>query len=57
MCENCMYLECDEETGQMVCSIVHIIDEDDFARMSYYDNTKCPHYKMGDDYTIVRKQN
>lgn len=57
MCENCMNLEYDEESRQYVCSIDYMIDEDDLARMSYHRNKRCPYYKVGDEYTIVRKQN
>lgn len=57
MCESCMYLEYDEVTNQHVCSIEPIMDEDDFARMSYQPSKYCPYYKVGDEYTLVRKQN
>lgn len=57
MCEDCMNLEFDEETKEYVCSINYVMDEDDFARMSYYRAKHCPYYKVGDEYTIVRKQN
>lgn len=57
MCENCMNLEFDDETREYVCSVAYMIDEDDFSRMSYYPGRHCPYYKVGDEYTIVRKQN
>lgn len=57
MCDDCMYLEYDEVTKQDVCSIAYVMDEDDLARMSYHQNKRCPYYKIGDEYTIVRKQN
>lgn len=57
MCENCMYLEYDEITNQYICSIGPIMDEDDLARMSYHHSKYCPYYKIGDEYTLVRKQN
>ncbi|MHC1749658.1 MAG: DUF6472 family protein [Cellulosilyticaceae bacterium] len=57
MCDDCMYLEYDEVTKQDVCSIAYVMDEDDLARMSYQQNKRCPYYKIGDEYTIVRKQN
>lgn len=57
MCENCMHLEYDEVIKQYVCSIEYAMDEDDLARMSYYPNKRCPYYKIGDEYTLVRKQN
>ena len=57
MCENCMYLEYDDEIKQEVCSINYIMDEADFVRMSYHHSKRCPYYKVGDEYTLVRKQN
>lgn len=57
MCENCMYLEYDEEMKDYVCSVAPIMDEDDLARMSYHRQKRCPYYKVGDEYTLVRKQN
>ncbi len=57
MCENCMYLEYDDNLEEYVCSIQGIMDEDDLARMSYSPNKRCPYYKIGDEYTLVRKQN
>lgn len=57
MCEDCMHLEYDEATKEYVCSVAPIMDEDDMARMSYYLSKRCPYYKIGDEYTIVRKQN
>lgn len=57
MCENCMHLEYDDTVSQYVCSIDYMIDEDDFAKMAYYKHKYCPYYKVGDEYTLVRKQN
>lgn len=57
MCENCMHLEYDEATNEYVCGVGPSMDEDDFARMSYHPRKQCPYYKIGDEYTIVRKQN
>ncbi|MEG0952574.1 MAG: DUF6472 family protein [Niameybacter sp.] len=57
MCENCMHLEYDEVTRQYICSIDFMMDEDDFARMSYQPTIQCPYFKIGDEYTLVRKQN
>ncbi|MEG0353996.1 MAG: DUF6472 family protein, partial [Cellulosilyticaceae bacterium] len=47
----------DEVTRQYVCSIDFMMDEDDFARMSYQPTKQCPYFKIGDEYTLVRKQN
>ena len=57
MCENCMHLEYDEGSQQYVCSIDFMIDEDDLAKMSYHPSKQCPYYKVGDEYTWIRKQN
>ena len=57
MCENCMHLEYDESIRDYVCAVGPIMDEDDLARMSYYPSKQCPYYKVGDEYTLVRKQN
>lgn len=57
MCENCMYLEFDPELNIDVCTIDFAMDEDDLAKMAYHPRKRCPYYKIGDEYTIVRKQN
>lgn len=57
MCEDCMYLEYDEEMRMYICSVAPIMDEDDYGKMAYSSNKKCPYYKIGDEYTLVRKQN
>lgn len=57
MCENCMHIVFDEELEEYVCGIQNIMDEDDLARMSYSPERRCPYYKIGDEYTLVRKQN
>ena len=57
MCESCMHLEYDEGSQQYVRSIDFIMDEDDLAKMNYHQSNRCPYYKIGDEYTLVRKQN
>lgn len=57
MCENCMHLEYDETIREYVCVVGPIMDEDDLARMSYYPSKQCPYFKLGDEYTLVHKQN
>ena len=52
-----MHLEYDEASQQYVCSIDFMIDEDDLAKMSYHPSKQCPYYKVGDEYTWIRKQN
>ncbi|MGL5675629.1 MAG: DUF6472 family protein [Cellulosilyticaceae bacterium] len=57
MCEQCMHLIYDEEMDDYVCSMAPAMDEDDFGRMNYGYQKQCPYYKVGDEYTLVRKQN
>ncbi|MGL4799550.1 MAG: DUF6472 family protein [Cellulosilyticaceae bacterium] len=57
MCEQCMHLIYDEEIDDYVCGIAPIMDEDDFGRMNYGYKKQCLYYKVGDEYTLVRKQN
>ena len=57
MCENCMHLEYDEVTNEYLCSVEPIMDEDDLARISCSNRKYCPYYKIGNEYTLVRKQN
>jgi len=53
-CDYCLYLTLDEETDEDYCSLN--LDQDDLAKMRYDRKASCPYFKMGDDYTIVRKQ-
>ena len=53
MCQNYCY---DEEYDEYYCDIN--LDEDEYLRfLSTVTETKCPYFKNGDEYTIVRKQN
>lgn len=54
-CEQCMYGEWDEEWGEMTCAALW--DEDVAARMSEGQYKRCPYFRPGDDYSIVRRQN
>ena len=53
-CDTCMYLVYDEEYDEDVCQIN--MDEDELSRFLSDSHSSCPYYRMGDDYTIVRKQ-
>ncbi|MBQ5754499.1 MAG: hypothetical protein IIV90_02410 [Oscillospiraceae bacterium] len=54
-CEYCLnYIE-DPETGEMYCNVE--LDEDEMALFLCRQQTRCPYYQPGDDYTIVRRQN
>ncbi len=59
MCKDCMYLVYDEEMKDYVCEATVAMDEDDYYD-SYYGSgyrKKCPYYKVGDEYDLVKKQN
>lgn len=57
MCEGCMHLEYDDTLKEYVCSVITMMDEDDYSRMSSHPHKHCPYYKVGDEYTWIRKQN
>ena len=50
-CEYCLYYDYDEEMDYYVCDM--LLDEDELYKLTFDD---CPYYRMGDDYTIARKQ-
>lgn len=54
-CEFCMNYEYDEEYECYSCIID--MDEDEMMRMYSDKRRGCPYFRMGDEYTIVRKQN
>ncbi|MBP3323895.1 MAG: hypothetical protein J6M16_06850 [Clostridia bacterium] len=54
-CEICMNYYYDEEYDAYLCAIN--LDEDEVVRISSDSRYVCPYFRMGDDYTIVRKQN
>ncbi|GMQ63933.1 MULTISPECIES: DUF6472 family protein [Vallitalea] len=53
-CDYCLYLTYDEETDDYYCSLS--LEQDDVEKLSYSKYNGCPYFRMGDDYTIVRKQ-
>lgn len=53
-CEECMNLVYDDEYEEYVCNVN--MDEDEIARFMISPDKKCPYFRFGDDYTIVRKQ-
>ncbi len=53
-CESCMNYVYDEEYEEYMC--IMCFDEDDEYRFGVLKN-KCPYFRFGDEYTIVRKQN
>lgn len=54
-CELCMNYYYDEEYDCYTCSMN--LDEDEMYRFVRGNNEDCHYFRMGDDYTIVRKQN
>ena len=51
-CESCVFYLYDEEYDEYVC--IANIDEDEYYRVM--SNRRCPYFRFGDDYTIVKKQ-
>ena len=54
-CDDCMYLEYDEEFGYSVCQ--QDLDEDEMRLFIQDTFDNCPYYRSGDEYSIVRHQN
>ena len=50
-CETCAYFAYDEE---YYCSVD--MDEDDYARLMQDAHRKCPFWRDGDEYAVVRHQ-
>ncbi len=53
-CDSCLYLAYDELVDEYYCSMN--MDQDDLEKLISNRNTSCPYYRMGDEYTIVKKQ-
>lgn len=53
-CDYCMNLDRDEE-GNEYCTVQ--LDEDEMARYLSRTHRECPYFQLGDEYTIVRRQN
>ena len=45
----------DEEYEEYFCSVN--MDEDEIYRISCDPECRCPYYRSGDEYAVVRKQN
>ncbi len=54
-CDNCVYFCFDEETEEYVCEAT--LDEDEYAAFITSGYSKCPSFRLDDEYSIVRKQN
>lgn len=53
-CDTCLYYDYDEEMDYYVCGM--LLDEDELYKFISDTFSDCPYYRMGDDYTISRKQ-
>lgn len=53
-CEYCLYYDYDEEFNYFVCTMG--LDEDEEIKFLTDTFSDCPYFRMGDDYTIARKQ-
>ncbi|MDF2822380.1 MAG: hypothetical protein K0R15_2828 [Clostridiales bacterium] len=54
-CEQCINYIYDEEYECHMCQVN--FDEDELVRLSYNSNYRCPNFRFGDEYSIVKKQN
>ena len=53
-CDYCLYLDEDPETGEFYCSMN--MDQDELEKLRFDSHNSCQYFRMGDDYTIVKKQ-
>ena len=54
-CDYCMNYTYDEDMEMMVCTVE--LDQDEYARFVTGSVRSCPYFRMGDEYSVVRKQN
>ncbi len=53
-CDDCAYFEYDEDDEEYYCSVN--MDEDDYVHLVQSHYQKCPYYRNGDEYRVVRHQ-
>ena len=53
-CETCAYYSYDEEWDSYVCEMD--LDEDEYCRLIEGHYRKCPYYRDGDEYKVVKHQ-
>ena len=53
-CDFCAYNEYDEDDETFYCSVN--MDEDDMAKFILSGHRKCPYFRNGDEYAVVRHQ-
>lgn len=54
-CDSCVHYEYDEDWDCYECGVN--MDEDEVIRLMQDRSYKCRYYRLGDEYSIVRKQN
>ncbi len=54
-CEDCLYYDMDEETGDYECTVS--LDEDDYYRYLTGGSKRCPYFRYYDEYKSVARQN
>ena len=54
-CEDCDNYDYDEETDTYECLMN--LDMDEYERFLLSGHSRCPYYRVRDEYRIVRKQN
>ena len=54
-CDYCMNYTYDEDMEMMVGAVE--LDQDEYARFVTGSVRSCPYFRMGDEYSVVRKQN
>ncbi len=55
LCESCVNFSFDDESEEYVCCMQ--FDEDEMHALLSNKYKKCPFYRLGNEYTIVKKQN
>ncbi len=53
-CDSCAFYAYDEDEDGYFCSVD--MDEDDYARLMEMPRSRCPFYRNGDEYAVVRHQ-
>lgn len=55
-CEECINYSYDMETDEYYCDYYDYMDQDEAGVLMNTNFSKCPMFRPGDEYTIVRKQ-
>ena len=54
VCATCLYYVYDDEYEEYLCDMD--MDEDEYVRLISDSHYRCPYYRNGDEYKVVRKQ-